>query len=277
MSRALVTGATGFVGRALCAELRDSGWQVVAGDQRQPGWEGALQGVDALVHLAAVVHTRGSEAHYRQVNVEATERLALAAKRAGVRRLVFVSTIKVNGEETPVDRPFRAADAPAPQDAYARSKWQAEQRLAGVSGLEVVVVRPPLVYGPGVRANFRRLLQLVDTGVPLPFASIRNRRSLIYVGNLAALLRRCAEHPRAAGATLLAADGEDVSTPDLVQRMGAALGRPARLLPFPAFLLPSRLTGSLTVDATETGERLEWQPPYPVDEGLARTVAWYRS
>ncbi len=277
MTRVLVTGATGFIGRALCADFAGSGWQVNAGDLRQPRWEDALQGCEAVVHLAGVAHTRGTAALYEEVNVAATERLALAAVRTGVRRLVFVSSIKVNGEATPPDRPFRASDAPDPQDDYGRSKWQAEQLLARVTGLEVVVVRPPLVYGPRVRANFLRLLQLVDTGLPLPFASIRNRRSLFYVGNLVSLLRRCAEHPRAAGRTFLAADGDDLGTPELVRRMGAALGRVPRLVPFPTLLLPSKLSGSLVVDASETRDALEWRTPYTVDEGLASTVAWYRA
>ena len=277
MTRVLVTGATGFIGRALCADFAGSGWQVTAGDLRRPGWEDALQGNQTVVHLAGVAHTRGTQALYEEVNVAATERLALAAVPAGVRRLVFVSSIKVNGEATPPDRPFRATDAPAPQDHYGQSKWHAEQLLARVPGLEVVVVRPPLVYGPGVRANFLRLLRLVDTGLPLPFGSIRNRRSLIYLGNLVSLLRRCAEHPGAAGKTFLAADGEDLSTPELVRRMGAALGRATHLVPFPVFLLPSKLAGSLTIDGNDARNALGWQPPHAVAEGLARTAAWYRA
>jgi UDP-glucose 4-epimerase len=275
--RACVTGATGFIGRALRADLVDNGWQVTPCDQRQPGWERELQGAGVVVHLAGVAHTRGSDALYQAVNVEATERLARAAVHASVRRLVFVSSIKVNGEVTSAERPFRAGDAPDPQDEYGRSKRRAEQLLAGIGDLEVAVVRPPLVYGPGVRANFLRLLQLVGTRLPLPFASIRNRRSFVYVGNVASLIRRCAEHPNAAGATFLAADGEDLSTPELARRMARALGHKAWLVPFPPSLLPRRLSGSLAVDATETKERLEWRPPYGVDEGLARTAAWYRA
>jgi len=274
VTRVFVTGATGFVGRALCADA--SGWQITAGDQRQPGWEASLKGNEVVVHLAGVAHGRASGAVYEEVNVRATQRLALAALEAGVRRLVYVSSIKVNGEATPPDRPFRASDTPAPQDEYGRSKWRAEQALAGVAGLEVVVVRPPLVYGPGVRANFRRLLQLVASGLPLPFASIRNRRSFVFVGNLAALLRRCSEHPAAPGRTFFAADGEDLSTPELVRRIGKALGRAPRLVPFPASLLPGKLAGSLVVDASETRAALDWRPPFSVDEGLARTAAGYR-
>jgi nucleoside-diphosphate-sugar epimerase len=270
----LVTGATGFVGRALCAEKELDARPC---DLRRAGWERQLKGVEVVMHLAGVAHAQASDAVYEEVNVRATERLALAALDAGVRRLVYVSSIKVNGEATPPDRPFRASDAPAPQDEYGRSKWRAEQVLAELASLEVVIVRPPLVYGPGVRANFRRLLQLVDSGLPLPFGSIRNRRSFVFLGNLTALLRRCAEHPAAARRTFLAADGEDLSTPELVCRIGKALGRAPRLVPFPASLLPSRLSGSLVVDAGDTRDLLQWRPPYTVDEGLARTAAWYHA
>jgi nucleoside-diphosphate-sugar epimerase len=273
VTKLLVTGATGFIGRALCAEGNLDARPI---DLRRPGWERDLPGAEAIVHLAGVAHARASDALYEEVNVRATQRLALAAREAGVRRLVYVSSIKVNGEATPADKPFRAGDTPAPRDEYGRSKWRAEQALATVGGLEVVVVRPPLVYGPGVRANFRRLLQLVASGLPLPFASIRNRRSFVFVGNLTALLRRCTEHPAAAGRTFLAADGEDLSTPELVRRIGKALGRAPRLVPFPPFLLPAKLAGSLAVDAAETRGALEWQPPFSVDEGLARTVAGQR-
>ena len=296
MTLALVTGATGLVGRALCAELLEHGWQVRAamrsmgrierveafatGDLPQASWDAALNGVEVVFHLAAAVHSRGTEALYHAVNVAGTERLALAAVRAGVRRLVFVSTIKVNGESPLPGKPFRAADAPQPRDGYARSKWKAEQVLAEIaasSQIEVVIVRPPLVYGPGVRANFLRLMQLADSGLPLPLASIRNRRSLVFSRNLASLLRACGNHSAAAAGVFLAADGEDLSTPELVRRIAGALGHIARLVPFPPSLLPAKLSGSLAVDATGTHERLNWRPQFGVDEGIARTVAWYRS
>lgn len=296
MKLVLVTGATGFVGRAVCAHLLEEGWRVraalrreaaavpagveaqVTGDITQASWQRALEGVSAVVHLAAAVHRGGrqDEALYDAVNCRATGRLAEAAARAGARRFVFMSSIKVNGESTPPERPFRAADKPRPQDPYGRSKLCAERALrqvAQASGLETSVIRPPLVYGPGVRANFLRLVRLVDSRLPLPFASIRNRRSLVYTGNLAALVGRCLEHPQAAGGTFLASDGEDLSTPELVRRIGAALGFSPRLFPFPPFLLPGKVTGSLVVDCTETQAILGWRPSYTVDEGLARTVA----
>jgi nucleoside-diphosphate-sugar epimerase len=297
VSRVLVTGATGFVGRAVCARLLEEGWRVraalrsntaappagadevaIVGDIAQGRWESAVEGAAAVVHLAAAVHdvgARADEAFYDAVNCLATERLADAAARAGARRFVFMSSIKVNGESTSLEQPFRAGDSPRPQDAYARSKWRAEQALAGVahkSGLEVAVIRPPLVYGAGVKANFRRLVRLVDSRLPLPFASIRNRRSLIYVANLASLVGRCLAHPQAAGRTFLASDGEDLGTPELVRRIGAALGFSPRLLPFPPALLPRRLAGSLALDAGHTRQILGWQAPFTVDEGLARSV-----
>jgi nucleoside-diphosphate-sugar epimerase len=250
----------------------------VTGDITQASWEPALRDAHAVVHLAAAVHRRGrqDEACYDAVNCRATERLAQAAVRAGARRFVFMSSIKVNGESTPPELPFRAADDPRPQDAYGRSKWCAERALrqvAQASGLETAVVRPPLVYGPGVGANFQRLVRLVDSRLPLPFGSIRNLRSLIYVGNLAHLVGRCLAHPNAAGRTFLVSDGEDMSTPELVRRIGAALGLSPRVFRFPPFLLPAKLTGSLIVDCGETQAALGWKPPYTVDEGLARTVA----
>lgn len=300
MRRVLVTGATGFVGRAVCTRLLEEGWRVraavrsnastlpagveaeVTGDITQASWERALQGASAVVHLAAAVHRGGRQdkAFYDAVNCRATERLAEAAASAGARRFVFMSSIKVNGESTPPERPFRAGDAPDPRDAYGRSKWCAEQalrRVAQTSGLEVAVVRPPLVYGAGVGANFRRLVRLVASRLPLPFGSIRNRRSFIYVGNLAALVGRCLSHPQAAGKTLLASDGEDLSTPELARRIGAALGFSPTLLPFPPALLPRRIAGSLVVDGEETRSVLGWTPPFSVDQGMQATVREYRS
>lgn len=300
MTRVLVTGASGFVGTAVCAEAVRRGWEVRGavrsassplaqgverwpiGDLRDAAWQPALQGVDAVIHLAGVAHElhgQNAEAFYHAVNCAATERLARAAARAGVRRFVFASSIKVNGESTPPDRPFRATDAPRPAERYARSKWQAEQALAKVAadaGLKVVAVRPPLVYGPGVGANFLRLVRLVDSGMPLPLGSIRNRRSFIFIGNLVDLIVLCATSPAAAGKTLLCSDGEDLGTPELVARIAKSLGRRVRLWPFPSSLLPSKLVQSLAIDAGETCRGLQWRHKFSVDEGLAQTIAWYR-
>ena len=266
------------------------GARLVQGGLEQ-GWP--LDGVDVVVHLAGIahqIHAQNAEAVYQAMNCQATERLARAAMQAGVRRFVFMSSIKVNGERTPIDRPFRADDAQQPEDRYARSKRDAERVLASLGGnMEVVVIRPPLVYGPGVRANFLRLIRLVDRRLPLPLGAIQNRRSLIYVGNLADLIVAAASSPAAAGSTLLAADGEDMSTPQLVTEIGRALGQPARLIDVPVGLLRiggavtglgaeiGRLADSLVVDASETRERLGWRPPFSVREGIAETVRWYRS
>jgi len=301
VTRVLVTGASGFIGTAVCTDALVKGWKVRAavrgdraqvaegaecrpiGDVRDAAWEPALEGVDAVIHLAGIAHElRGQNAEevYHAVNCAATERLARAAARAGVRRFVFVSSIKVNGESTPLDRPFRVTDAARPQDRYARSKWHAEQALAKVAaetGLETAVIRPPLVYGPGVGANFLRLVRLIDNAIPLPFGSIRNRRSFIFIGNLVDLIVLCATSSTAAGKTLLCSDGEDLSTPELVMRIAKALGRPVRLWPLPPRLLPSKLAQSLAIDPSETRRDLQWRPKFTVDQGLAHTVAWYRS
>jgi nucleoside-diphosphate-sugar epimerase len=301
----LVTGASGFIGRAACAAFAKRGWQVRAAVRARATIEGAqtvlgsleqgwpVDGMDVVVHLAGIAHQlhgKAAESTYHALNCEATERLASAAIQAGVRRFVFLSSIKVNGERTPIDRPFHASDTPQPEDRYARSKRDAERALAGLSGkMEVVVVRPPLVYGPGVRANFLRLVRLVDRSLPLPLGAIRNRRSLIYVGNLADLIVAAASAPAAAGRTLLAADGEDLSTPQLVSEIARALGTPARLIGVPVGLLRlggaltgrraeiGRLVDSLVVDASDTRERLGWRPPFSVREGIADTVRWYRA
>lgn len=304
--RILVTGASGFVGRALCGHLatrghvavpavrRGSGLagEVVVGNIDSPtGWAAALAGCDAVVHLAARVHVMydrvtDSSALFRTTNTDATLNLARQAAEVGVKRFVFVSTIKVNGEGR--DTAYRETDAPAPDDAYAISKWEAEQglwKIAQETGLEVVILRPPLVYGPGVKANFRRLLDTVASGWPLPLGAIDNRRSLLYLGNFVDAIRLCIEHPAAAGQTFLIDDGQPVSTPELVRAVARALGRPARLLPVPAGVLTfvgalvgkraavARLAGSLWVDSSLIRERLGWTPPYSMADGLAATVA----
>lgn len=312
--RILVTGGDGFVGRALLTQLHARGWQatgtsrrlapgtadsgnlIASGDlERVTDWRPLLEGHAVVVHTAARVHllrdrARDPLAAYRAANTAATLRLAQAAAAAGVRRFVFVSSVKVLGEATAPGRPFTAASPLAPADPYAVSKAEAERGLGAIAqrtGMELVVVRPPLVYGPGVRANFRRLLTWVDRGVPLPLGGLDNRRSLLALDNLVDLLAHCCVAPAAAGATLLASDGEDLSTSELLQRIGTALGRPARLLPASPRLLAlasrcgaagavARLTGSLQVDSSAARSRLDWQPPLSVDAGLAAVAAWYR-
>lgn len=305
----LVTGATGFVGRALCAELAARGEAFRAASRRPvPGcfavgdisedqdWGPALQGVDRIVHLAARVHVMDdraadSLAEFRRANVAGTLRLARQAADAGVRRFVFASSIKVNGESTAEGRPFTADDAPRPQDPYGVSKLEAEQgllRLARETGMEVVVVRPPLVYGPGVQANFRSMLRWVRRGVPLPLGAVRNRRTLVALDNLVDLLILCLHHPAAANQVLLAGDGEDLSTPELLRRAGAALGTPARLVPVPPALLKfmaglagkqavaDRLCGSLQLDIGKTRTLLGWTPPVAIDEALRRAAREFK-
>jgi len=313
MPLVVVTGASGFVGTALCPQLVRTGWKPRAALRRTPpdaehltdfrvvgeigpdtDWAPVLQGAAAVVHLAARVHVMGDSSHdtltaYRRVNTDATERLARAAAAAGVRRFVYVSSIKVNGEATS-ERPFTEADSPAPADAYGISKWEAEQALTRVrreSGLEVVVLRPPLVYGPGVKANFLSLVKAVARGWPFPFAAVHNQRSLIYVGNLVSAIVRCLENPAAAGRTFLVADGEPVSTVELICGIARALGRPARLFPVPTGLLRlagrltgrrgavERLLGSLAVDFASIRRELAWTPPYTFEEGIRATAEWY--
>ena len=257
-------------------------------------WQDALAGVDIVIHLAARVHIMQDTAtdpltEFRRVNLHGTERLALQAANAGVKRFVFISTIKVHGEETPA--PY-TTDSPAkPSDPYGISKWEAEltlRRIEEETCLEVVVVRPTLVYGPVVKANFLNLMKVVQKGIPLPLASINNSRSLIYVGNLVDALTTSAVHPAAAGKTYLVSDGEDVSTPELIRRVAAALGVPARLFPVPVPLIHlagavtgkrtavNRLLGSLTVDSSRIRNELEWKPPFTMEEGLRETAKWFK-
>ena len=270
--------------------------EVVVGNlDASTDWHAALTACNAVVHLAARVHVMGDTAQnplvlYRSTNLDATLNLARQAAQAGVKRFVFISTIKVSGEGR--GAPYRETDEPAPEDAYAISKWEAEQGLAEIAqqtGLEIVILRPPLVYGPSVGANFLRLMQTVERGWPLPLSAIHNRRSLLYLGNFTDAIRLCMEHPAAAGQTFLLDDGEAVSTPELIRALATALRRPARLLPVPVDLLQlvgwmtgnraaaSRLTGSLYVDSQKIRDRLEWTPRYSLQDGLAATVAAFRA
>jgi nucleoside-diphosphate-sugar epimerase len=311
----LITGASGFVGTAVAARLVQLGCPTTraavrrAYTQLPPGvegcvvttlaadtdWTSALAGIDSVVHAAARVHVMRESATdplaaFRRVNVEGTLNLARQAAQAGVRRFVFISSIKVNGEVTEPGRPFRADDEPAPQDDYGVSKLEAEvglRALAEATGMEVVIIRPVLVYGPGVRANFQALLRLVNNGVPLPFGKTANRRSLVALDNLADLVCTCLEHPAAANQTFLVSDGEAVSTAGLVRAMATALGKKPRLLDVPLpwmsrvaqalgqGAVTQRLFDSLEVDIDKNRQLLGWQPTTRMADALAATARPY--
>lgn len=312
-----VTGAAGFIGGALVKALSARDLPVrglvrsrnslsccsatnvenfIVGDiHAGTDWSPGLSGVDGVIHCAARAHimretASNALAAYRAVNVAGTRHLAEQAAALGVKRLVYLSSVGVNGKNTEAGSRFAHHDKPLPEDAYGISKWEAEQALWEVSartGLEVVIVRPPLVYGPGAKGNFRRLLRLAASGAPLPFGAIRNQRSLAGLGNLVDLLIRCVDHSAAAGQTFLVSDHHDLSTPALIRRLARALGKSPRLLPVPPSILRlagkitgraaevERLIGSLQVDITHTREVLGWTPPVSVDEGLRATAAWY--
>lgn len=317
-SRCLVTGASGFIGRKLCQRLIDQGCHVT-GVVRNPGdfpgfsghsfqqvilgdidgttdWNSALQGVDLVFHLAASGEGKGSFEEQmkflRQINVEGTRQLSRACASHQVKRLIYVSSIKVLGEQTVAGRAWTESDMPLPITPYGISKWEAEQAvwqaLSG-SSTEAVVIRPPLVYGPGVQGNFLQLMKLVSKQIPLPFAGLANRRSMIYLENLLDILCLCASHPAAAGKTYLVSDGDDTSTNTLVRKTADLLGIPARLFYFPENLMSifasmvgkseqaARLLGSLAVDNEKVRTELGWTPTYNMHYGLRETVAWYKS
>ncbi len=282
--RVVVTGASGFIGRALVPALRARGHEVVALDRSVigdiagfTGWAAHLAGSDAVAHLAGLAHARRvDEPRLRAVNVDAAPALGRAAAAAGA-RMLLMSSAKVLGEET-AERPFDDSSPPAPRDPYARAKAEAEAALRAVPGLALTVLRPPLVYGPGVKANFLALMRAVARGWPLPVAGIENRRSLVYAGNLADAVVCCLESPLAAGKTYGVTDGAPLSTPVLCRAIGDALGRPARLFSFPRALLdlvPSarKLTRSLVLDDSAIRRELGWAPPYGFAEALRLTVA----
>ena len=301
----LVTGATGFVGRHLCALLRERGlaYRAISRHPRQghlaigemssrTDWSDALRQVSCVIHLAARVHvmqeTEGDPlSAFRAMNVETTLSLARQAAASGVKRFVFVSSVKVNGERTKAGHPFCADDLPAPEDAYGISKAEAEAALLALSretGMEVVIVRPPLVYGPGVGANFAALMRWAARGIPSPLGACNNSRSLVYVGNLCDLLRHVVDHPRAAGEIFLVSDGYDPSTRELFQSLSLLQGARGMQLPIPPALLRAlasvlgkssyaeRLLGNLQVDIGKTCDLLSWSPPVAFPEGLRRTV-----
>jgi nucleoside-diphosphate-sugar epimerase len=309
--RLLITGATGFVGIAVCEQAMHHGFSVKGAVRIHGGvsgciepfvvgeinvatdWGSALRDVNVIVHLAARVHVMHDTATdpltaFRTINVDGTLNLARQAVAAGVKRFVFISSVKVNGESTLPGRAFAEADAPNPQDAYGQSKHEAEQglrQLAADTGMEVVVIRPPLVYGPGVKANFAALMRAVQRGWPLPLGAVHNQRSLVALSNLVDFIVTCITHPQAANQTFLVSDGQDLSTTELVRGMAQAAGVPARLLPVPVWALQAgasllgkgdavqRLCGNLQVDISKARSLLGWVPPVSVEEGLRRAMA----
>jgi UDP-glucose 4-epimerase len=306
----LVTGANGFVGAQLSKTLAKSGHEVrntarslapnisTTGELITCDLESAdnldhlTTGCDAIVHLAGRAHVMSdnpatSESLYVSANVDVTRKLAQSAARTGVKRMILMSSVKVNGESTTIDTPFTSHDTPNPQDPYGRSKTQAEQALweiTSTSDLEGVVIRPPLVYGPGARANFASLIGIVGRGLPLPLSSIQNKRSFVSLDNLVDLISTTVQSPNAAGNTFLVSDGHDLSTPELVRSIASALDQSPKLFPFPSALLKlaatasgkrgayDRLCGSLTVDIALTKQKLSWTPPFTVQDSLQRTV-----
>lgn len=311
MTKVLITGSNGFVGQFLSCYLKDRGCECIstcrhlpdeysAGTTRhfavgnidaQTQWQAALTDVDCVVHLAARVHVMQETdtdplAAFRLVNTEGTMNLARQAVVAGVKRFVYLSSIKVNGEQT-TDRPFYADDHPDPQDPYAVSKFEAEQQLLVLSketGLEVVIIRPPLVYGPGVKGNFSRLIGLVSKSLPLPLAGIKNARSLVNIQNLCSLIHACLLHPKAAGEVFLVSDGDDLSTSELFDKIARALARnsrlfylPAGFIKFGAYILGrqaeyERLFCSLQVDIAKNKQFLDWTPDFSSDNGIKCTI-----
>ncbi|MBT5941878.1 MAG: SDR family oxidoreductase [Rhodospirillaceae bacterium] len=316
MSKILITGATGFVGQAVCKKLREGGHMLTgttrtpdqgAGPERVPlyhipeigpdtDWSQAVSGADIVIHLAARVHVMKDRspdplADYRNVNTAGTRKLAQQAAAAGVKRFVFISTIKVAGENSPVSG-FTEDDHAMPEDPYGVSKWEAEQALADISrstGLEVVILRPPLVYGPGVKGNFLSLFEAINKNRVLPLGAIQNHRSFLSVFNLADAIATAAEHPNAAGQTFFVADEHAISTPDLVRKIAAALDTKPRLLNFPLGLLKiagfltgksaavQRVAGSLTVNTRRIQTQLNWHPPVSMEDGLKETAGWFKS
>ncbi len=308
--RCLITGANGFVGRSICSELLKQGFTVRTATRQshteflqfeqaiittinsQTQWFDALQKVDVVVHLAARVHVMQETASnpladFLEVNLHGSENLALQAAKAGVKRFIYISSVKVHGEMTSAGSPWTETDTPMPQDAYGISKWQAEQvlhKIAHDTGMQIVIIRPPLVYGAGVKANFAALLRAVRQGWPLPVASINNRRSLVALDNLVNFTLLCATHAHAANQTFLISDGHDLSTCDLVRGLANAAGVPTRLVPVPVWVLKSgsvllgkgaamqRLCGNLQIDISKARRLLGWTPAIDVNEGLRRAV-----
>ncbi|WP_413522603.1 UDP-glucose 4-epimerase family protein [Photobacterium phosphoreum] len=303
----LITGAHGFIARNLINCFEDNKLKLLVRNNYSKNkdnifsidisadadFSDALKNVEYIIHCAARVHVMKDASvnpieEYREVNTAGTLNLARQAVEAGVKRFIFISSIKVNGEGTQIGSPFKATDKPNPQDPYGQSKAEAEEQLLALAketGLEVVIIRPTLVYGAGVKANFASLMKLVAKGLPLPFGSITvNRRSLVSVYNLVDLIVTCIDHPNAANQIFLVSDDHDLSTADMVRQMGHALSKPTKLIPIPVFCyslagkitgkqdMISRLIGSLQVDITETKRRLDWTPPYKLEDGFKMTA-----
>ena len=312
--KVLVTGASGFVGSTLCAHLIAKGYAVRGAVRRasdkplqgvdvrvvsdlcaDTNWSEALADINAVVHCAARVHVMDETSldpltEFRDVNVKGTICLAEQAVNSGVKRFIYISSIKVNGENTS-GSPFKADDIPKPEDPYGISKWEAEQALRGIAdktGLEIVIIRPPLVYGPGVRANFLRLMKILS-GIPLPFGAVNNLRSMVALDNLVDLIETCLNHPVAINQTFLVSDGEDLSTKALLQRTAVAMGRSVFLIPVPVSVLwafarlfgksdiVKRVCGSLQIDISKTRDCLGWSPPVSVDDALRKTAKYFLS
>ena len=313
--KVLVTGANGFVGTALVHRLIDEGWEVagtfrnenasmggaevapfITGDiNGKTDWSKVARDVDTVIHTAGRAHIMDDTAEdrlaaYRRVNVQGTENLARQAAEAGVRRFIFLSSVKVNGESRQVA--YKESDKPSPKDSYGISKMEAELallKIAAESGMEIVTLRPPLVYGPQVKANFLRLLKIVNRGLPLPLGSIHNERSLVFVDNLVDAIVTCIRHPHAVGKTYLLRDEENVSTPILIHMLAKALGKSIKLFRCPPFVMDiaarllgqrlalDRLLGSLTVDDSKIRHELAWRPPIKLNEGLKKTADWFKS
>tara|TARA_R110002049_G_scaffold224693_7_gene396433 strand:+ start:690 stop:1652 length:963 start_codon:yes stop_codon:yes gene_type:complete len=310
----LVTGANGFVGNALVRQLLADNYEVTgtvrSTESRLPEgvyrflipnildvthWHTILESVNVVIHTAARVHVMDDSVadpllEFRKVNVDATLNLARQAADAGVKRFIFISSIKVNGELTQLDQPFKPNDNYIPTDPYGLSKYEAEQGLLDIAdetGLEVVIIRPPLIYGPNVKANFASMIKWVNKGIPLPLGVIHNQRSLVALDNLVSFIIHCIDHSKAANETFLISDGEDVSTTELLQKVASAFGKKARLIPVSVSLMTfmarlvgkgamaTRLFGSLQVDSSKARKLLDWQPVITMDEQLNKTVEAY--
>ena len=305
----LVTGANGFIGKALCKKLRNQQHDVIAAVRRrcnisnvtilenEYSWEKALMNQDILIHTAGLSQVRKDTEIdplevYRSVNVQKTRILAQQAAASGVKLFIFLSSIKVNGELTKTNSYFSFRDEASPKEPYSISKWEAEQTLreiAAKTNLKIVIIRSPLVYGPGVKGNFLSLLNLLDRGIPLPFGGIKNKRSLVGLNNLIDLIITCTERPAAANKTFLVSDDDDLSTTELLQRLACALNKPVKLLPFPTSILQlgasllgrrdtaQRLLGNLQLDISHTKKALDWSPPEGIETCLKETASWYLS